>query len=82
MRNWTNHDERRQMALSRVVGGTYGNPAAQPGEQMQELHRLVMVNGSYSNAAKVNLLGELVSRIKPFALPPPGSAGPMEELRA
>lgn len=80
MRNWANHDERRKMALSSVVDGTYSNPAAQPEGQLRELHRLVMANGSYSNAAKGKLLGEMVSRI-PLALLPPGSSG-IEQLRA
>lgn len=80
-KNWSNHDERRKMAFSRVVDGTYSNLAAQPEGQMRELHRLVMVNGSYTNAAKGILLGELVGRLLPLALPPPG-AGAMEELRA
>lgn len=79
MRNWTNHDERREMALSKVVDGAYINPAAQQGDQMKELNRLVMVNGSYTNAAKGKLLGELVGRIQPLALPSPGA---MAELRA
>lgn len=80
-RNWANHDERRKMALSKVVDGTYSNLAAQPEGQLRELHRLVMANGSYSNAAKGKLLGEMVGRILPLALLPPGSSEPME-LRA
>lgn len=81
MRNWTNHDERRGMAFSRVVEGVYSDPTSQVESDMRELHRLVMVNGSYTNAAKGKLLGELVGRLHPLTLPPP-NMGPIEELRA
>lgn len=80
-RNWKNHDERREKALGRIVEGNYISPAM--GETFSEgLHRLVMVNGSYTHQAKERLLGEFSKRLPQFTLPTPEARGAIEGPRA
>lgn len=68
-RNWKNHDERREEALGKVAEGAYINPVSNVEGLAGDLHRLVTVNGSYTDEAKEKLRGVLAEKFPKIALP-------------
>ncbi|RPA89346.1 hypothetical protein L873DRAFT_666699 [Choiromyces venosus 120613-1] len=71
---WQEYQNQREKAAKGVVAGEYHDPAADVGPY-REVHRLITVNGSYTDKAKGRLFAE-VKRNVPIELipPPPGQA--------
>ena len=72
---WQEYQGQRERAAKEVVAGEYDDPASNVGPY-REVHRLITVNGSYTDKAKEKLFAE-VKRNVPIELipPPPGQAG-------
>ena len=69
---WQEYQGLRERAAKEVVAGEYDDPASDVGPY-REVHRLITVNGSYTDKAKGKLFAEVKKNVPIELIPPPPS---------
>lgn len=69
---WQEYQGQRERAAKEVVAGEYDDPASDVGPY-REVHRLITVNGSYTDKAKGKLFAEVKRNVPIELIPPPPS---------
>jgi len=69
---WQEYQDQRERVAKEVVAGEYDDPAGDVGPY-REVHRLITVNGSYTDKAKGRLFAEVKRNVPIELIPPPPS---------
>ncbi|CUS07349.1 unnamed protein product [Tuber aestivum] len=67
---WQEYRDRRERAAKEVVAGEYDDPASDVGPY-REVHRLITVNGSYTDKVKGKLFAAVKRNVPIELIPPP-----------